>query len=82
MPSRSPPSPRRQRLAELIAEARETAELRQSEVAERLGRHQPFVSEIENGQRRLDLIEFLDIAEAIGVDPHALVEELRKTPRE
>lgn len=82
MPPRSPRSPRRQRLAELIAEARETAELRQSQVAERLGRHQPFVSEIENGQRRVDLIEFLDIAEAIGVDPHALVEELRKTPRE
>ncbi|WP_147019166.1 helix-turn-helix domain-containing protein [Methylorubrum extorquens] len=69
-------SPRHQRLAELIAEYREAADLKQSDVAKRLKRHQPFVSEIESGQRRVDLIELLDLAEAIGFDPHALIDAL------
>lgn len=69
-------------MAELIAAYREAAELKQSQVAERLGRHQPFVSEIESGQRRVDLVELLDLAEAIGFDPHALIDALRETPRE
>lgn len=75
-------SRRHQRVAELIAEYRDAAGLKQSEVAGRLGRHQPFISGIESGQRRVDLIELLDLAEAIGFDPATLIEELRRTPRE
>lgn len=79
---RSLRSPRHRRLAELIAEYRETAELKQSEVAKRLGRYQPFLSEIESGQRRVDLIELLDLAEAIGFDPHALIDALLETKQD
>ncbi|GJE61109.1 helix-turn-helix domain-containing protein [Methylobacterium trifolii] len=75
-------SRRHQRLAELIIGYREAAGLRQVEVAERLGRHQPFLSAIEAGQRRLDLIELLDLAEAIGFDPHDLITALLDTPKE
>ncbi|GEP06689.1 transcriptional regulator [Methylobacterium oxalidis] len=79
---RSLRSSRHQRLAELIVAFRMEAGLKQSEVAERLGRHQPFVSDIESGQRRVDLIELLDLAEAIGFDPRDLVTALLETPKD
>ena len=55
---------------------RERAGLKQSDVAALLGWHQPFVSNVEAGQRRLDLIELLDLAEALGVDPRDLIDAL------
>lgn len=79
---RSLRSRRHRRLAELIAGYRETADLKQSEVAEKLGRHQPFLSGIESGQRRVDVIELLDLADAIGFDMHALIDALRETPKD
>lgn len=53
---------------ELIIEARKDAKLKQAEVAERLGKNQSFVSKYERGERRLDLPEFVDVCEAIGID--------------
>ena len=75
-------SARRRRLAELLLAYREEAGLKQSEVAARLGRHQPFVSNLESGQRRLDLVELIDLAEAIGFDLHGLINEIVGTPRD
>jgi HTH-type transcriptional regulator/antitoxin HipB len=49
-------------------------------VAARLGRHQPFVSNIESGERRIDLIELLDLAAIIGLDLPQVIEELLQTP--
>ena len=45
------------------------AELRQADVAMRLKRPQSFVAKYENGERRVDVIEFIEIAEAVGFDP-------------
>lgn len=42
--------------------ARERQGMSQAELAERLGRRQQFVSKYESGERRLDVIEFIDIA--------------------
>lgn len=60
------------KLVEALVEARKQAELTQEELARRLGRDQAFVSLIETGQRRVDVIEFIRIAGAIGVDPSEL----------
>lgn len=57
------------RFLELLIKARKDAKVTQDEVAERLNRPQSFVSKYENGERRVDVIEFLDIAQAIGFDP-------------
>lgn len=48
----------------------------QAELAKRLGKAQPFISEIETRERRLDLLEFYAIARALGVDPQALFAEV------
>lgn len=60
-------------------EVRKNAGVTQEEVAERLNRHQSFVSKYENGERRVDLIEFLDIAEAIGFDPVVFIRKIQKS---
>lgn len=65
--ARSRSSPRHTRLTRILAESRETAGLTQVELALRLRRPQSFVSKIESGERRVDVIELLEIAEAIGI---------------
>ncbi len=51
----------------LLRELRLTAGMKQSELSERLGKPQPYVSAIETGQRRVDVIEIRDICSALGV---------------
>lgn len=70
---RSRSSPRYARLAQLLTEAREAAGLTQVQLASRLRRPQSFVSKIESGERRIDLIELLEIADAIGADVGDLI---------
>ncbi len=45
------------------------AGLTQADVAKKLRRYQSFVATVESGQRRIDVVEFLDFADAIGFDP-------------
>ena len=57
------------RLRELLVEARKRAALTQAELSSRLHRPQSFVSKYERGERRLDVIEFGQVARALGIDP-------------
>ena len=65
----------RQFLVMLIA-ARTTKNLSQQVLAHRLGKPQSFVSKYESGERRLDVIEFLNVTTAIGVDPLPIIRKL------
>jgi transcriptional regulator with XRE-family HTH domain len=56
-------------LAALMVSLRLEAGLTQEELASRVGRHFTWVSKIERGTRRLDLVEMFEVAEAIGIDP-------------
>jgi len=60
-------------LCDLLVQVRHSRNLTQSQVAERLNRPQSFVSKYENGERRLDVIEFLEVAAALGVEPQSLL---------
>jgi transcriptional regulator with XRE-family HTH domain len=62
---------------ELLIAARKTAGLTQVEVAKRLTRPQSYVSKYENGERRLDVVELLDVAQAINLDPITLLRKLK-----
>ena len=62
-------------LQNLIA-IRKGAGVTQVQLAERLGKPQSFVSTIERGVRRLDVLEFYAIARALGRDPTAAYAEL------
>ena len=65
-------------LGEVLVRARERAGLKQAAVAARLGVPAAYLSKIENGTRRLDVIEFMKIAEAIDSDPAEIMRDLRK----
>jgi len=64
------------RLRRRLLEARRARGLRQSDLADRLGRPQSFVSNYERGERRLEVSEFIVIARVLGVDAAAVVAEL------
>jgi len=57
------------RLRKLLIEARKQAGVTQTGLATRLKRPQSFVSKYERGERRLDLVEFGEVAKALGIDP-------------
>jgi transcriptional regulator with XRE-family HTH domain len=56
--------------------ARRRANLTQVELAGRLGKPQSFVSSLEAGKRRMDVIEFLMIARTLGADPVEIFAEI------
>ncbi len=57
------------RFRELLVEARKKADLTQAELASRLNRPQSFVSKYERGERRLDVLEFREVARGLRIDP-------------
>lgn len=68
---------RYKKLQSLLKAARKAQGLTQAQVAERLGRPQSYVAKYENGERRLDVIEFLDVAEALVLSPLKVLKSLR-----
>lgn len=66
-------------LLKALTEARHVAGLRQVDLAGRLGKPQAFVSKVERGDRRIDVIEFILIARAIGIDETALFRTIADT---
>ena len=70
---------RLQILINQLAEGRRNARLTQQELADRLNKPQSFVAKTENGERRLDVIEFLLVAKAIGVDPVKVIRAVQKS---
>ncbi len=75
-------TPRQKHLQSLLVSVRKAAKLTQIDVAERLGRPQSFVAKYETGERRLDVLEFLDIVTALDADPRLLVAKLLDPPAE
>ena len=70
--SRSIHTPEHAALRDLLIAARKAAGLTQEEVAVRLGRPQSFVAKYEGGERRIDVVEFVAVAQALEQDPRAL----------
>lgn len=55
-------------LLRLLKQCRVESGLTQGQFAQALGRPQSFVSDIERGLRRLDLVQLRDICHALGLD--------------
>jgi transcriptional regulator with XRE-family HTH domain len=58
--------------------ARKAAGLTQASLGVRLHRPQSFVAKVENGERRLDVVEFAVYADALGVKPMVLLKRVLK----
>lgn len=63
-------------LVRSLIEGRRAAGMRQIDLAELLGKPQSFVSKLETGERRLDLVELLVVCRSIGLDPHVLIDQI------
>jgi transcriptional regulator with XRE-family HTH domain len=74
-------SPRHEALRAFLVERRKKAGLTQAQVAARLGEHQSFVARVEAGERRVDVVELLDFAEAIGFNPREAIARLSSLKR-
>ena len=62
----------------LLVEARTKSKLTQLEVANRLQRPQSFVAKYEAGERRLDIVEFIQICKALDAESTSILAELSK----
>jgi transcriptional regulator with XRE-family HTH domain len=68
--------PGHQRVIAVLARAREAAGMTQRELAAELNRPHSFVGRIEAGERRVDIIEFIEIARILRADPKRLFEQI------
>ena len=60
-------------LCQALVDARKNAGLGQDDLADRLKCHQSLVARIESGERRIDVVELVVLARAIGFDPFQLL---------
>ena len=65
-----------QTLIKILIEAREKAGFTQRDLAARIKRPHSFVGRMEGGERRVDVIEFIEIAKVLGADPKELFGKL------
>ncbi len=68
-------NPRYIEIVARLRSAREAAGLSQAEVAQRMGRPQPFIAKIETHERRLDLLETLELCRVLGTSLEAILPE-------
>jgi transcriptional regulator with XRE-family HTH domain len=66
-------------IASALSAARRRANLTQVELAARLRKPQSFVSDYERGQRRVDIAEFVVIAQTLGAEPIEILKEILAT---
>ncbi len=71
-------SPIQRKLAAMLAELRKGAGLRQVDLADKLGVYQSWVTHLESGQRRIDVVELIELGHVIGFDPAEVVRKLNK----
>ncbi len=64
------------KLCELLIEGRKKAGLTQQELAKMIGKHQSFVAKYEGGERRLDLIELIEISKCLNFNINKLISKL------
>ncbi len=62
-------------LRRMLIDERNKAGLKQAEVSSKLGKPQSYISKIERGERGVDIVEFVEIAHAIGFDPVTFLEQ-------
>ena len=71
-------SRRHKALIALLIERREATGMTQTQLADRLGEYQSFVARLESGQRRVDVVEFLELAEVLGFDAGKALAAVRR----
>ena len=69
------------KLMQALVQARKQAGLTQMQVAEKLDKPQSYIAKVEGADRKLDVMEFVELCEVINQDPCTLIQYL-KNPRD
>lgn len=69
-------SRRHRALCATLLSARKASKLSQQELAARLRTSQTVIARIESGERRVDVVEFIDMARALRLDPRDVLSQL------
>jgi transcriptional regulator with XRE-family HTH domain len=72
-------TPQHHALVKLLVAARKASGLRQQDIAKGVKRSQQWIAHIESGRRRIDVVEYLELTEAIGCDPFKLLAKISRT---
>jgi transcriptional regulator with XRE-family HTH domain len=67
---------RHRALCAVLKSARKGQKLSQHEVAVRLKTSQTVIARIEIGERRIDVVEFIDLARVLKIDPREVLTSL------
>ena len=70
-----------EQLQALLRQVRTEAGLTQTDVAQRLGQPQSFVSKYESGERRLDILELRELCQVIGIPLSEFIRRLEQALR-
>lgn len=62
----------------MLVEARNREGITQVEAALKLGKPQSYVSKYERGERRLDFVEFMEVAWVLGLDVSKFLRDFRR----
>lgn len=63
----------------VLVDARNAAGLTQRELAAKLNRAHTFVAKVELGERRIDVVEFIELARALRMEPTELLARALKS---
>ncbi|KMW74319.1 DNA-binding protein [Photorhabdus luminescens subsp. luminescens] len=66
-----------QHVIRLLRETRLEKGITQEKLAQAFGRPQSFIAKVENGERRLDVVEFVRIARLLSLDPAQIVDKIK-----
>jgi transcriptional regulator with XRE-family HTH domain len=74
--TRSLRTPGHQALMQVLVETRKSKGVTQQELADRLDRPQSYVAKVETGERRLDVVEFIEWAQCLGCQASRIIEKI------
>lgn len=63
---------------EILKKLRAQKKVTQLQLADLLGRPQSFVSKYECGERRLDVLEFIQVCNALDESPSVVIQQIEK----
>jgi transcriptional regulator with XRE-family HTH domain len=66
-------------LLSLLKKHRKAAGLTQVQCSKALGRPQSFMSDVESGTRRLDIVQLRDLCEVLGIGLQDLIQEFEQS---
>lgn len=71
-----PKSAKHARFGEWVKETREALGMSQAVFAQHVGKSQSFIARTETAERRMDIVEFIELAEALGTSPRKLFDRV------